>query len=235
MLNALRMFWQTLLDAVAARDEWLGVAAAILRRWRGAGATVDHLRRRAGLDGARLDAKATGRGASAGHRDRDGHRDGHRDDDSHADGHAEAQACAEDAAATTRAAPPPPAPPTPAASGYTGGPVTDDSIFSDFCGATPTATTAAPTATDTPASATATPTGSATGTSSALGHAGLAMPILRLVSLHFGLQLQPVADRAGARQRRHELQSARQSAESGRLAGEPSGTRTPIAATAASA
>jgi len=73
--------------------------------------------------------------------------------------------------------PPPPAPPTPVASGYMGGPVTDDSIFSDFCGApTPTATTSAPTATNTPASATATPTGSATGTSTALGHAGLAMP-----------------------------------------------------------
>lgn len=74
--------------------------------------------------------------------------------------------------------PPPPATPTPAASGgYTGGPVTNDSIFSDFCGSpTPTATTAAPTATDTPLAATATPTGSATGTSTALGHAGLAMP-----------------------------------------------------------
>jgi Transglycosylase SLT domain len=74
--------------------------------------------------------------------------------------------------------PPPPATPTPAASGgYAGGPVTDDSIFSDFCGSpTPTATTAAPTATNTPASATATPTSSATGTSTALGHAGLAMP-----------------------------------------------------------
>lgn len=74
--------------------------------------------------------------------------------------------------------PPPPATPTPATSGgYAGGPVTNDSIFSDFCGSpTPTATTAAPTATNTPASATATPTGSATGTATALGHAGLAMP-----------------------------------------------------------
>jgi hypothetical protein len=51
--------------------------------------------------------------------------------------------------------PAPPAPPTPVASGYTGGPVTDDSIFSDFC--SPTAT---PTATDTPSStATSTPGG----------------------------------------------------------------------------
>jgi outer membrane biosynthesis protein TonB len=74
--------------------------------------------------------------------------------------------------------PPPPATPTPATSGgYTGGPVTNDSIFSDFCGAaTPTATTAAPTATDTPIAATATPTSSATGTATALGHTGLAMP-----------------------------------------------------------
>ena len=74
--------------------------------------------------------------------------------------------------------PPPPVTPTPAASGgYTGGPVTNDSIFSDFCGSpTPTATTSAPTATDTPLAATATPTSSGTGTSTALGHAGLAMP-----------------------------------------------------------
>ncbi len=68
---------------------------------------------------------------------------------------------------------PPSQPPTPVGSGYTGGPVTNDSIFSDFC-STPTPT--APTATDTPMSATATATGSATGTSTALGHAGLAMP-----------------------------------------------------------
>ncbi|HET9110950.1 MAG TPA: transglycosylase SLT domain-containing protein [Ktedonobacterales bacterium] len=76
--------------------------------------------------------------------------------------------------------PPPPAPPTPAASGYTGGPVTNDSIFSDFCSSpTPTATSAAPTATATAtAAATATSTASpaTTGTSTAMGHAGLAMP-----------------------------------------------------------
>jgi transglycosylase-like protein with SLT domain len=69
--------------------------------------------------------------------------------------------------------PPPPAPPTPSTSGYAGGPVTDDSIFSDFCSApTPTATSAAIAT----ATSTATTAPAATGTATAMGHAGLAMP-----------------------------------------------------------